>query len=162
MSATTDKDRPKAALRAVGIVRVSVVGGREEGHDFASPEVQRQRLRDLAAREGLDLVGVHEEMDVSGAKPLAERAGLSAAVEAVEAGRASVVMVAYLDRLARSYATQAEVVPASRRPEGTCWPPTWARSWATTAPPHSGSRGRCCPPWASTSAGPRRNARRTA
>lgn len=95
--------------RAVGIVRVSRVGGRE-GERFVSPEEQRQRIETACERDGLKLIAVHEELDVSGGKPLVQRPGLSAAVAAVEAGEADVVAAAYFDRLFRSLSTQAEVV----------------------------------------------------
>jgi len=92
-------------VRAIGIVRQSK--GRE---DSLSPAEQRERIADVCGREGLSLVEVHEEIDVSGGTPLAQREGLRAAVEAVEAGTASVVVVAYFDRLFRSLVVQAEVV----------------------------------------------------
>ncbi len=54
------------SCRAAGIVRVSRTNGRE--------------------REGLALVEIFEELDVSGGSALARRPGLGAAVRAVEAG----------------------------------------------------------------------------
>jgi DNA invertase Pin-like site-specific DNA recombinase len=98
-----------ASRRAIGIVRVSQTGGRE-GERFASPEEQRERIEAACKRDGLQLLEVHEEMDVSGGKPLAGRPGLSAAVDAIEAGEADVVAAAYFDRLFRSLQTQAEVI----------------------------------------------------
>jgi site-specific DNA recombinase len=95
--------------RAVGIVRVSVVGGRE-GESFRSPAEQRERIEAECERRGLRLVEVIEELDVSGGTPLAQRAGLRAAVEMVEDGRADVIVVAYFDRLVRSLRVQEEVV----------------------------------------------------
>jgi DNA invertase Pin-like site-specific DNA recombinase len=98
-----------ATRRAIGIVRVSQTGGRE-GERFASPEEQRERIIAACKRDGLQLLEIHEEMDVSGGKPLAGRPGLSAAVDAIEAGKADVVAAAYFDRLFRSLQTQAEVI----------------------------------------------------
>lgn len=95
------------SMRAIGIVRVSRARDREK---IASPDEQRHRMDDLADREKLDLVEVLEELDVSGGKPLDQRKGLVAAVEAIEAGKADVLMVAYFDRLVRSLTVQAEVV----------------------------------------------------
>lgn len=95
--------------RAIGIVRVSRVAGRE-GESFASPGEQRERLEAACERDGLQLVRVEEELDVSGGTPLARRTGLRSAIEAVEAGEAKVVVAAYFDRLVRSLAVQAEVV----------------------------------------------------
>lgn len=95
--------------RAIGIVRVSQVKGRE-GESFASPAQQRERLVSACERDDLHLVKVLEELDVSGGKPLDERPGLREAVAAVEAGEAEVIAAAYFDRLFRSLPTQAEVI----------------------------------------------------
>jgi site-specific DNA recombinase len=94
--------------RAVGIVRVSRVGGRE-GESFTSPEVQRERIEQECERQGLDLIAVHEELNVSGGKSLANREGLRAAVEVIEAGSAEVIIGAFFDRLFRNVITQHEV-----------------------------------------------------
>lgn len=96
--------------RAIGIVRVSQVNRRDEERGFASPSVQRQRIADLCAREGLQLVDTRDEMDVSGGKTLGRRTGLVAAIEAVEARQADVIVVAYFDRLIRSLEVQAQVL----------------------------------------------------
>jgi site-specific DNA recombinase len=95
--------------RAVGIIRVSRVGGRE-GERFISPDDQRKRIEDACARDGMTLVAVHEELDVSGGNALADRRGLNAAVAAIEAGKAEIVAAAYFDRLFRSLSTQREVI----------------------------------------------------
>ncbi len=95
--------------RAVGVVRVSRVGGRD-GERFVSPSEQAERIAAACERDGLQLVDTIEELDVSGGAPLARRPGLRRAVELVEAGEADVVVVAFFDRLVRSLATQAEVV----------------------------------------------------
>ncbi len=95
--------------RAIGIVRVSQVNGRD-GESFASPSEQRGRIEVECERQGLKLVMVHEELDVSGGTPLEKRAGLRSAVEAIEAGEASVVIAAYFDRLVRSLEVQTELV----------------------------------------------------
>jgi site-specific DNA recombinase len=98
-----------SSKRAIGVVRVSRVGGRD-GEQFVSPSEQAERIRTACERDGLTLVDTIEELDVSGGAPLARRAGLRRAVEMVEAGEAEVVVVAYLDRLVRSLSVQAEVV----------------------------------------------------
>jgi site-specific DNA recombinase len=95
--------------RAIGIIRVSRVSGRE-GESFASPGEQRQRIEAECERDGLELLDVIPEMDVSGGTPLAKREGLRTAVERVEAGEAQVVVAAYLDRLVRSLKVQTELV----------------------------------------------------
>jgi site-specific DNA recombinase len=101
---------PKDGRRqAIGIVRVSRVSGRE-GESFASPDEQRQRIEAECERDGLDLLDVIPEMDVSGGTPLAKREGLRTAVERVEAGEAQVLVAAYFDRLCRSLKVQGELI----------------------------------------------------
>ena len=78
--------------RAIGIIRVSQTAGRA-GESFTSPRTQRERIEAECEREGLQLVEVLEELDISGGKSLAERPGLSAAVAIVEAGRAEVCLL---------------------------------------------------------------------
>lgn len=95
--------------RAVGIVRVSQVNGRE-GESFASPGQQRTRIEEFCEREGMQLVDVQPEMNVSGTAKLENRAGLLLAIEAIESGQADLVIAAYFDRLVRSLRVQAEVV----------------------------------------------------
>lgn len=94
---------------AIGIVRVSKQGDRDDD-SFHSPDTQRARIEAACKANGWKLAAVHEELDVSGGKALEKRPGLSAAVQAVESGKATVVVAAYFDRLFRSMETQAEVV----------------------------------------------------
>jgi DNA invertase Pin-like site-specific DNA recombinase len=96
-------------LKAIGIVRVSHVGGRE-GESFISPDDQRNKIGTLCEREGLELVTVAEELDTSGGRSLEKRPGLLQAVEAVEAGDAKAIVVAYASRLARSLSIKEQVV----------------------------------------------------
>jgi DNA invertase Pin-like site-specific DNA recombinase len=98
-----------ATRRAFGIVRVSERKGRE-GESFVSPTEQRDRIGTACEREGLTLVKVAEEIDVSGGTPLVKRKGLLEAVEAVEAGQIDVIVGAYFDRLVRSVRVQDEFV----------------------------------------------------
>lgn len=93
--------------RIIGVYRVSEVGAREPDN-LHSPDIQRDRIR--AAADGARLIDILPEVDVSGRKPLDKRPGLLAAVQAIEAGEADAVMVAYFDRLARSLKVQHEVV----------------------------------------------------
>jgi DNA invertase Pin-like site-specific DNA recombinase len=95
--------------RAVGIIRVSKVGGRDSER-FVSPDDQRQRIKALCKREGFKLVDVFEEMDVSGGAPLERRKGLREAVELIEAHRADVIVAGYFDRLVRSLKVQGDVL----------------------------------------------------
>ena len=91
------------AKTAIGIARQS-------HGDGESVEQQRARIVDACERDGMTLLDVLPEQDVSGGRPLAKRPGLLAAVEAVEAGEANVVVAAYFDRLVRSLKVQWELV----------------------------------------------------
>jgi site-specific DNA recombinase len=104
MATTTSRAR-----RAIGIVRVSQTNGRD-GDSFASPGEQRDRIRAACERDGLVLLDVIDELDVSGGTPLASRDGLRRAVESVEASEADVIVAAYFDRLVRSLRAQDELV----------------------------------------------------
>lgn len=95
--------------RAIGIVRVSQVNGRE-GESFASPGEQADRIRHACVRDDLALVEIIEELDVSGGTALEHRAGLRRAIEAVEAGEADILVASYFDRLVRSLRVQDELV----------------------------------------------------
>lgn len=107
MNATTQNDSTEP-LRAIGVVRQSDSKGRKDG---ASPREQRAQLERRGETDGYRLLRVLEEIDVSGYRtPLAKRRGLLAAIEAVEAGEADLIVVAYFDRLMRSLRVQAEVV----------------------------------------------------
>lgn len=98
-----------AQQTAIGIIRVSQKAGRE-GDSFVSPIEQRERIETSSQSKGLNLVRAVEEIDVPGSTPLAKRDGLREAVEAIEAGEAGVLVVAYFDRLVRSLRIQGEVV----------------------------------------------------
>src|SRR5215204_5040433 len=106
-----------ATKRAIGIVRVSEVGGRD-GDSFVSPSEQRGRIADACERDDVQLLETIEEMDVSGGTPLEHRAGLRRAVEAVEQGEADVIVAAYFDRLVRSLRVQDELVTRVERAGG--------------------------------------------
>ncbi len=108
---------PSLARRAIGVVRVSRVGERN-GERFVSPSEQRERIESACARDGLELVDVIDELDVSGGASLERRPGLSRAVSMVEAKEADVVVVAYLDRLVWSLAVQRDLLERVERAGG--------------------------------------------
>jgi DNA invertase Pin-like site-specific DNA recombinase len=135
---TSSSPHDASPHRAIGIVRVSRVSGRD-GERFVSPEEQRARIEDACARDGLTLLDVYKELDVSGGKTLAARPGLSAAVAAVEAGEAEVVAAAYFDRLFRSLSTQAEAI---ERIESAGGRSPWTSATSRTGPPGNGCQAR--------------------
>ena len=52
-------------VKVIGYVRVSQVGARE-GDGFISPQLHREQIASVAARKGLTVVRVIEELDASG------------------------------------------------------------------------------------------------
>jgi DNA invertase Pin-like site-specific DNA recombinase len=88
-----------ARAKAVGYVRVSRVGGRG-GDRFLSPELQREQIATVAAREGLEVVEVIEELDASGGD--ATRPGWNRAIEMVERGEVAGIAAWNYSRMSRS------------------------------------------------------------
>jgi site-specific DNA recombinase len=106
--------------RAIGVIRVSRVKGRE-GDSFRSPEDQRERMAKLCESNGWRLGDVHREMDVGGGEALEDRPGLLKAAEAVEAKRAGVVVVGYFDRLIRDPHVRDQFVDRVEAAGGEVW-----------------------------------------
>jgi DNA invertase Pin-like site-specific DNA recombinase len=100
-------DRP---MVAIGYIRVSTDGQAASGAGLAA---QRATIVAECERRGLPLADIVEDAGVS-AKSL-DRPGLAGAVERLEAGEAAVLVVAKLDRLARSVADFANLVRLAER-----------------------------------------------
>lgn len=83
--------------KVVGYIRVSSTIQAEEG---VSLDAQRTRLEAYAVAMGLDLVSIEVDAGLS-AKSMA-RPGLQAALQALESGKATGLLVVKLDRLTRS------------------------------------------------------------
>jgi DNA invertase Pin-like site-specific DNA recombinase len=105
-----------SGLKLDGYVRVSQVRGRG-GDSFISPAMQRERITQWAAAFGHDLVIVHEEFDESGAR--ADRPALLRAIERVEAGDVDGIVVAKLDRFARSLIDGLQMIERIQQAGGT-------------------------------------------
>ena len=104
--------------RAIGIVRVSEQGDRPDER-LRSPDEQTERIREYCATHELELIAdPRPEIDVSGTTELDQRLVLREAIEAIEAGRATVLVAAYFDRLFRSLKVQAEVLERVERAGG--------------------------------------------
>jgi site-specific DNA recombinase len=86
-------------LPLIPYVRVSRIGGRH-GESFISPEEQLNQIRSYADRHGITLTEVFEDLDQSGKNT--ERPEFQRALDAIEAGEAGGIIVAKLDRFARS------------------------------------------------------------
>src|SRR5205809_5012821 len=87
------------AKTADGYIRVSRRGGRE-GESFISPEVQRKKIAAWAKLHEVEVVAWWEEIDQSGAK--LERPLFQQALARCERGESGGIIVARLDRFARS------------------------------------------------------------
>jgi hypothetical protein len=98
----------------VGYIRVSTDGQAESGAGLAA---QRSAIRAECERRGFELAHIYEDAGAS-AKSLDGREALAEALQALAEGGASVLVVAKLDRLARSVADFAELV---RRAERQGW-----------------------------------------
>jgi DNA invertase Pin-like site-specific DNA recombinase len=94
-------------MRLIAYIRVSRVAGRE-GENFISPTVQREKIEQTAKAQGHTIVEWLEDLDQPGSK--ASRPGFQAALEAVENGEADGIIVAKLDRFARSIADAATAI----------------------------------------------------
>src|SRR4051812_45518565 len=102
--------------RAIGIVRVS----QRDDNSGLSPEVQVRAMLKQADLDGftLDPTDIWDEnvdangvvRPVSGGAALADRPKLRAAVEAVERGKAGVIVAERFDRLFRDLDLQREVI----------------------------------------------------
>jgi site-specific DNA recombinase len=84
---------------ADGYIRVSRRGGRE-GESFISPDVQREKIDRWAKAHDVEIVQWWEEIDQSGAK--LERPMFQEALSRCERGETGGIVVARLDRFARS------------------------------------------------------------
>lgn len=86
-------------MRLDGYVRVSRVGGRE-GDSFIAPATQREKIESFAAVRGFEIDEVFTDLDESGGK--LDRPGFEEALQRVERGESGGIVVAKLDRFARS------------------------------------------------------------
>jgi len=102
--------RPAAADKAVGHIRVSTGEQAESGLGLAA---QTAIIRAEAARRGLNLIAITADEGISGAAPLAKRPGLTEALDLLQAGKASVLIVAKLDRATRSLAGLVELLASA-------------------------------------------------
>lgn len=101
------KSKPKKpvtdASKAVAYIRVST----EEQH--LGPEAQLAAIEQWASRQNITLVAIHRDIGVSGATPLADCAGLMAALEDLGVHGAGTLIVSKRDRLARDVMKAAMV-----------------------------------------------------
>src|SRR5262252_1489134 len=100
---------PARSLRAVDLIRVSDVNGRDKQGTFVSDVDQRQIIARIHHQFQLEPVAEFEELNKSGySRTLKRRPGLLPAIEMVERGEADVIVVAFFDRLFRKTEVKIE------------------------------------------------------
>lgn len=104
--------------RSLGEIERSVIGycrvsTDEQGERGIGLDAQRETIQREAERRGWRLVAVHQ--DVMTGATVNGRQGLTEAVDAIESGKASALLVAKLDRLSRSLADFATLMERARR-----------------------------------------------
>lgn len=100
--------------RAVGYLRLS-----KAAEESTSIDRQREAVTQACAARGWELVDTFEDVDVSATSSGLVRSGLRAARQAVQTGRADVVVVWRLDRLARSVGDFSRII--GKRTEDGEW-----------------------------------------
>lgn len=98
------------AARAIGYARVST--GKQEFTGLGM-DAQLKAIREIAILKGWQLVGINQ--DVASGKTTAKRPGLEAALASLTTGETSVLIVAKLDRLARSVVDGARIILRAQR-----------------------------------------------
>lgn len=99
--------------KAVGYLRVSTV---EQSHSGLGLAAQLAHIEAEVSRRQWDLIETYT--DSASGRSMAGRSALAAAVEAVEGGKADILVVAKLDRLSRSLADFAALL---ERAKGGGW-----------------------------------------
>src|SRR5690348_7637016 len=94
-------------MHLLGYVRVSRVGGRS-GDEFIAPRAQRERIESWVNTYGHSVEFLPDELDQSGGK--LERPVFQHALERCERGEADGIIVAKLDRFARSVPDAANAI----------------------------------------------------
>lgn len=97
------KRRQGDRSKAIGVVRVST-----SKQDIGA-SAQRTELEKWANREGVELIAIFEDIGVSGAKPITERPGLLAALQALTETRAGCLVAVKRDRFARNRLLMADI-----------------------------------------------------
>lgn len=96
----------------VGYVRVST------DDQALGPDAQRASLAKWAKANGATIVAIHEDLGISGAAPISDRPGLLSALDVLADGKASILVVAKRDRLARDPIVSAMAEASAERAGG--------------------------------------------
>jgi len=95
--------KASGTVRVIGYIRVST------DEQSLGPEAQRESIEQWCKTNSAELVSIHEDIGVSGGLELDKRPALLAALDALRPARASVLLVAKRDRLARDVMVAAMV-----------------------------------------------------
>lgn len=115
MSAPRRRTRTAPAGTVVAYTRVSTD---EQVSSGAGLDAQRAAIDAEAGRRGWTIVARYTDEGISGGKSIEARPGLTYAIETIEAGHASVLIVSKSDRVARSLRTLLDVVDRVERAGG--------------------------------------------
>ena len=114
MTASNSPRRRRRQTTAVeGVIAYVRVSTEEQAASGAGLDAQRAAIAAEAERRGLPIVAEYADEGVSGSRH--DRPGLTAALDSLDSGAASVLMVAKLDRLSRSVPLVYDVMDRSRR-----------------------------------------------
>lgn len=106
------------ANRVKSVVAYCRVSTDQQAESGLSIEAQREQLVSFAIASGLELVGLHIDAGISGAKDENERPGLRQALAAITEGRADALVVSKRDRLARDMSLAGYIETTIRRAGG--------------------------------------------
>jgi DNA invertase Pin-like site-specific DNA recombinase len=113
VSSTPRRRRRISNSSTAGIVAYVRVSTDEQAASGLGLEAQRAAIAVEAGRRGLPVLAEYADEGVSGAKH--DRPGLDAALDALDRGEGSVLLVSKLDRLSRSVPLVYDVMDRSRR-----------------------------------------------
>lgn len=94
-------------MKAIGYIRVSTVEQAENGNGLAA---QEKAIFEYCARQELEVVEMFRDEGTSGANGEAVRPGLASLLAALEEGKAEVLVIDTLDRLARDLILQETII----------------------------------------------------
>ena len=117
LTMTAPRRRPRTAPAGT-VVSYTRVSTDEQVSSGAGLDAQRAAIDGEAARRGWTIVASYTDEGVSGSRSVDQRPGLTYAVETIEAGHASVLIVSKSDRVARSLRTLLDVVDRVERAGG--------------------------------------------
>lgn len=102
--------RTRRSTPAGAVVAYTRVSTDEQAQSGAGLDAQRAAIETEMARRGWTLIATYTDEGISGAKDVHQRPGLGYAIELIEAGHASILMVAKTDRVARGLRTLLDVI----------------------------------------------------